>query len=48
MVTTAWVPCFVTSRVGVSLIVSFIVLITKNLSNQINLKLYQLTTATSK
>ena len=31
-----------------SLIVSFIVLIAKNLRNQINLKLYQLTTATSK
>ena len=40
-------PCFLTSPVGVSLNVRFIVLIIKNLCNQITLKLYQLTTATS-
>ena len=44
---TRLVPWFLTSPVGVSLIFRFIVSIAKNLCNQINLKLYQLTIATS-
>ena len=40
-VATAGVPWFLTSPVGVSLIFRFVISITKNLCNQINLKLYQ-------
>ena len=48
-VAIAWVPGFSTFSVGLSLIFRFIVLLTKDLCNPIDLKLYQLnTTATNK